>query len=399
MPFNGSGTFSRLYNWVTDKANAVKITASRMDDEFDGVATGLSNCLTRDGQSPPSQNIPFNNKRITGLADATADTDALNRQSADARYVPLSGSGSISTATASARLSLASGVAITGGDLVGQGTIYYVAAGHNIAPIYDGTQWVARTMATEPSLVLTAPAHLANREYSVFRYWTGSAVAIGTGPVWANSTTVGTGPGTSQTETFEGRRVNMFDITLTNSGIGVSVPARRAVLIGGFGTTAIAGQTNDARHSRLLSNEDYAVPRAMLRVDGTDTWLAGAGDVWRKAGNSSLNVLEVFHIGGGRPASANDLGIGIADTVGGTMAVGVGIDLDTPPADCLKHYTVQPNAGFRMFMGASWAGYLDAGRRQMRWLERVNTIGSFTWIGDNGNNLTNQSGIRGEVWN
>jgi hypothetical protein len=101
MPFNGSGTFSRLYNWVTDKANAVKITASRMDDEFDGMATGLSNCLTRDGQSTPSQNIPFNNKRITGLGDAAADTDALNRQSADDRYFTPAPTahGSISTGT------------------------------------------------------------------------------------------------------------------------------------------------------------------------------------------------------------------------------------------------------------------------------------------------------------
>jgi hypothetical protein len=107
MPFNGSGTFSRLYNWVTDKANAVKITASRMDDEFDGIVTGLSNCLTRDGQSTPSQNIPFNNKRITGLGDATADTDALNRQAADDRFHTPSPSahGSISSGTENFSLS------------------------------------------------------------------------------------------------------------------------------------------------------------------------------------------------------------------------------------------------------------------------------------------------------
>jgi len=33
---------SRLYNWVTDKANSVKITASRMDAEFDQVVTALN---------------------------------------------------------------------------------------------------------------------------------------------------------------------------------------------------------------------------------------------------------------------------------------------------------------------------------------------------------------------
>lgn len=85
MPFNGSGTFTRVHDWVTDRINGIKILAARMDEEFDGIATGLSNTVTRDGQSTISANIPFNNKRITGLADATAATDALNRQTADAR--------------------------------------------------------------------------------------------------------------------------------------------------------------------------------------------------------------------------------------------------------------------------------------------------------------------------
>jgi hypothetical protein len=50
MPFNGTGTFTRVYNWVTDKVNGVNITASRVDTEDDGFATGLTNCVTRDGQ-------------------------------------------------------------------------------------------------------------------------------------------------------------------------------------------------------------------------------------------------------------------------------------------------------------------------------------------------------------
>jgi len=95
MPFNGSGVFSRVYNWVTDRDNAIKVRADRMDAEFDGIATGLSNCITRDGQTTISANIPFNDKRITGLGDATADTDALNRRTGDGRYLELGGSGTM----------------------------------------------------------------------------------------------------------------------------------------------------------------------------------------------------------------------------------------------------------------------------------------------------------------
>lgn len=85
MAFNGFGTFTRLYTWVTDKANTVKITASRMDAEFDGIATGLSNCITKDGQTTLTADIPFSSRKLTGLGDAAADTDAANRQTVDAR--------------------------------------------------------------------------------------------------------------------------------------------------------------------------------------------------------------------------------------------------------------------------------------------------------------------------
>ena len=87
MPLNGSGTFSRVYSWVTDRNAAVKIQAARMDTEFDGIATALSNAMYRDGQATPTASIPMGGQKITGLGDATLATDALNRQAADARYM------------------------------------------------------------------------------------------------------------------------------------------------------------------------------------------------------------------------------------------------------------------------------------------------------------------------
>jgi hypothetical protein len=78
MAFNGSGTFNRIYNWVNDKANGFKIMASRMDNEFDGIATGLSQCITKDGQTTISANIPMANYKFTGLGNGTARTDVIN---------------------------------------------------------------------------------------------------------------------------------------------------------------------------------------------------------------------------------------------------------------------------------------------------------------------------------
>ena len=58
MAFSG-GTFSRLYSWASDQSNGIKIRADRMDGEFDGMATGLSTCLLKDGTQTATARIPF----------------------------------------------------------------------------------------------------------------------------------------------------------------------------------------------------------------------------------------------------------------------------------------------------------------------------------------------------
>jgi hypothetical protein len=59
LAFNGSGVFVRVHDWTTDLAGAVPVTASRMDAEDDGMATGLSTTICRDGQSTTTARIPF----------------------------------------------------------------------------------------------------------------------------------------------------------------------------------------------------------------------------------------------------------------------------------------------------------------------------------------------------
>lgn len=72
MAFNGSGVFVRLYNWVNDAAANIKIRADRLDNEMNGFATGLSTCITKDGQTTITANLPMANFRHTGVGDATA---------------------------------------------------------------------------------------------------------------------------------------------------------------------------------------------------------------------------------------------------------------------------------------------------------------------------------------
>jgi hypothetical protein len=82
-----SGTFSRLYNWVDDRNNTIPITASRMDAEMDDMATGLSQCLLKDGTQTVTADIGFAGFKLTNIGNASADSHALNRITGDGRYI------------------------------------------------------------------------------------------------------------------------------------------------------------------------------------------------------------------------------------------------------------------------------------------------------------------------
>lgn len=126
MPFNGSGTFTRVHNWVTDKNALVKITASRMDAEDDGIATGLSTTICKDGQTTTTAVIPF----AAGLRASdgtvtvpslsfTSDTDCgLYRIGANNVGLALAGVKAVdfSTATASFNCAVSLATALTVGN-------------------------------------------------------------------------------------------------------------------------------------------------------------------------------------------------------------------------------------------------------------------------------------------
>ena len=77
MPYNGSGVFQRIYNWVTDATNGIPITPARFDADENDIAAGLSNCITRNGQSPPLTNLPMGGFKFTGLLAGTVAGDAI----------------------------------------------------------------------------------------------------------------------------------------------------------------------------------------------------------------------------------------------------------------------------------------------------------------------------------
>ncbi len=102
MPYNGTGTFVRVYNWQDDADANIDILPDRMDGEDDGFATGLSSCITKDGQTVITANIPLNNHKLTGLAVGTAATDSVTlgqSQTNVAGFIAAGGTADVITAT------------------------------------------------------------------------------------------------------------------------------------------------------------------------------------------------------------------------------------------------------------------------------------------------------------
>ena len=75
MPFNGSGTYTLPSG--NPVATGTTISSTTTNNTNSDIATALTNCLTRDGQSTPSANLPMNSKKLTGLAAGTTAGDSV----------------------------------------------------------------------------------------------------------------------------------------------------------------------------------------------------------------------------------------------------------------------------------------------------------------------------------
>ena len=75
MSWSGSGTFSRLYNWVARRdagSPTNKIGATEMDAEFDNFAVGLENCVTLTGETVPVADLPMGGFKHSNVAAASS---------------------------------------------------------------------------------------------------------------------------------------------------------------------------------------------------------------------------------------------------------------------------------------------------------------------------------------
>jgi len=77
MPFNGSGTFVPISAPNYPAVAGQPVYASQFNANMTDLFSGFDNCVTRDGQSPATADIPMGSNKLTGLAQASANGDAL----------------------------------------------------------------------------------------------------------------------------------------------------------------------------------------------------------------------------------------------------------------------------------------------------------------------------------
>lgn len=98
MPFNGVGIFEGLPSPTYPAVAGALIKASNFNSIVDDLIDGLTNCLTRDGQSPPSHNLPMAGFRLTDLGDGSADGHSVNFGQLRIRFSDITAIGSLTNA-------------------------------------------------------------------------------------------------------------------------------------------------------------------------------------------------------------------------------------------------------------------------------------------------------------
>lgn len=170
MPFNGTGAFTRNFSWTADKAAGIPITASRFDADENDIASGLSLCITRDGQGVPTSAISWNGQRLTNLADPVAAQDAATLHVLTTTYLPLKGDTSGGTAPAGNVGEIISSniispvtlttntaanvtsISLTAGDWDVTGEVWYSIGAGGATQIQSGVNSVSATIPTAPAI-------------------------------------------------------------------------------------------------------------------------------------------------------------------------------------------------------------------------------------------------------
>jgi hypothetical protein len=249
MSFNGSGTFLINSTGQPVVANTV-ISATVFNALTADLASGLTNCITKDGQSTPTANIPMGNNKVTGLAVGTLANDAATLgqvQSTAAKLITIAGTDTI-TGTMSPTLT-----AYAAGQL-----FYFVAGGANTGAVTLNVDGLGSRAVTRDGSTALAAGDINSGEMVVVIYDGTRFQMINAANSFGNTTINGT-------------------LTVTgNTTLGANVSIASALAVGGKAD---------------LPNVSAALMVAAVGII-TDLRASGASISSANAGTAIINSLQ-----------------------------------------------------------------------------------------------------------
>ena len=265
------------------------------------------------------------------------------------------------------RLTLTSGTSVTTADVTAAGTIYYTPHIHDLIALYDGSAW-QDTVFTEKSLALTATS---GKNYDVYGYLSGGALALELSAAWTNDTTRATA-------------------LTTQDGVYVKSGAVTRRYLGTIRASA-ANKTEDSAAKRFVWNSCWRVPRPMKVVEATNSWNYTTA-TWRQSNANTANQLDYVCGLALDSVQATAYSINTGTTPNSTY-LGIGVDSTTTP-DMPTYLGTGLAVG--LMHPSTYNGIPGLGRHFLAWLEYSEAAGTTTWYGDNGGTLL-QAGITGWV--
>ena len=153
-PYNGSGTYTLT------AGQPVVAGTDILDSTFNtltaDLATALSTCVTRDGQSPPTTNLPMGSFKLTGLAAGTAAGHSVRfeqLQTGVNKLITVAGTGDVITGVMTPTYG-----AYTNGDM-----FTFIVGSTNTTNVTINIDGLGAKAITNGTTALTAGALTANR--------------------------------------------------------------------------------------------------------------------------------------------------------------------------------------------------------------------------------------------
>jgi hypothetical protein len=260
-------------------------------------------------------------------------------------------------------------------------TIYYSAYLHDRIRLYDGTRWkwyqFSQMSQATTDATKSPAATSADNNYDIFVWDDGGTLRATRGPAWSSATARGTGAGTTELESFDGRYVNK--IAITNG------PAARRGLYVGTIRTGSGNNVTDSNVNRHVWNMYNRLLRYSSFSEASATWTYTT-DTWREVnanagGAARVNLVRGFDEDAVR-AEVNHTARNTSTGVQIQTAVGVANSATAPttPAGLwgIGHTQV---ANLNQILQGSYLGAPGLGVVTINHLERSAATGTTTWVG------------------